>query len=397
MPHSDMMSSLRLSEPLVSVIVPSYNHRPYLQQRLDSIYSQHYRNFEVIVLDDASTDGSVEFLEQHKRQFGSSLHLNQRNSGSPFLQWKKGIDQAQGSYIWIAESDDACEPDFLDHLERALRLSDQIGFAYCQSRAIDEHGRSIGNAPDTLHSDTRTLSDSGVMRVLEGQDFIKKNAIYRNPIPNVSAVLFRADILKRSLEALEQFRFIGDWLLYLRLAVFTDVAALSLPLNLHRYHTSSVRKRSKTAEDFPFLFHEHARIFDFLFGQELIDAITWRSLIARNFKQLGFLLDLPQRLAPLTKDVNRLVIWGGGTIGEQVMECLVSEGIDKTRLLAIDKSLQRTNSSVFKGVDQITPNDYFSIMTDQDAVIVASIAFEDEILKELKKKNFSGHVVSFNS
>lgn len=397
MPHFVMMSSSRPHDPLVSIIVPSYNHRPYLQQRLESIYSQRYRNFEVIVLDDASTDGSVDFLEEYQRKFGFSLLLNQRNSGSPFLQWKKGIDRSKGQCIWIAESDDACEPDFLDHLEGALGLSDQIGFAYCQSRAIDEHGRPIGNAPDTLHSDTRTLSGSGLMRVLEGQDFINKNAIHRNPIPNVSAVLFRTDTLKRSLEALEQFRFIGDWLLYLRLAILTDVAFVDCPLNLHRYHTASVRKRSKSAEDFPFLFHEHARVFDFLFGHNIVDATTWKSLIARNFKQLSFLLDLPQRLSSVSKRAQRLVIWGGGTIGEQVIECLVSHGIDKSRMLAIDKSLQRAESSVFAGINQVTPDNYFSVMAEADTVVVASIAFEDEILNELKARNFSGNIVSFNS
>ena len=101
--------------PLVSVIVPNYNHAPFLRLRLDSIFNQTFQDFEVIILDDCSTDNSKEIIEEYRnRPQVSHVVYNETNSGSPFKQWAKGFDLAQGEYIWIAESDDWAELAFLE-------------------------------------------------------------------------------------------------------------------------------------------------------------------------------------------------------------------------------------------------------------------------------------------
>ena len=78
--------------PKVSIIVPNYNHARFLTQRLESIFNQTYQDFEVILLDDGSTDNSVEILEKYgKNDKVSALIFNIENSGSTFKQWVKGI------------------------------------------------------------------------------------------------------------------------------------------------------------------------------------------------------------------------------------------------------------------------------------------------------------------
>lgn len=101
-------------KPLVSVIVPNYNHAPYLKERLDSIYQQTYQNIEVILLDDFSSDNSVEVLKQYARKYphNTRLIVNEENSGKVFRQWNKGLSLAKGELIWIAESDDYCDVNF---------------------------------------------------------------------------------------------------------------------------------------------------------------------------------------------------------------------------------------------------------------------------------------------
>lgn len=100
--------------PLVSIIIPNFNHSRFLRERLESVFNQTFEDFEVILLDDASTDSSVEILEEYaKDPRVSHLVVNKENSGSPFRQWQRGIELSQGKYIWIAESDDSCDPDFL--------------------------------------------------------------------------------------------------------------------------------------------------------------------------------------------------------------------------------------------------------------------------------------------
>jgi glycosyltransferase involved in cell wall biosynthesis len=97
-------------KPLVSVIIPNYNHAAYLNERIDSVLNQTFRDFEVILLDDCSTDNSREIIESYRgHEKISQIEYNEVNSGSTFIQWKKGLDLAQGDWIWIAESDDVAD------------------------------------------------------------------------------------------------------------------------------------------------------------------------------------------------------------------------------------------------------------------------------------------------
>jgi glycosyltransferase involved in cell wall biosynthesis len=103
-------------KPLVSVIIPNYNHAAYLNERIDSVLNQTFRDFEVILLDDCSTDNSREIIESYRgHEKISQIEYNEVNSGSTFIQWKKGLDLAQGDWIWIAESDDVASNEFLSN------------------------------------------------------------------------------------------------------------------------------------------------------------------------------------------------------------------------------------------------------------------------------------------
>src|ERR1700756_5018477 len=99
--------------PTVSVIVPNYNHARFLPKRIDSILRQSFQDFELILLDDCSTDDSRSILSQHASDPRVRIEFNQVNSGSPFKQWNRGVGLARGQYIWIAESDDYADERFL--------------------------------------------------------------------------------------------------------------------------------------------------------------------------------------------------------------------------------------------------------------------------------------------
>ena len=103
--------------PRVSIIVPNYNHARYLPDRLLSIEQQTYQDFEIILLDDCSTDNSRDLIFNYaSNPKVSQCILNEKNSGSPFIQWVRGISLAQGEWIWIAESDDLADPMFLQSM-----------------------------------------------------------------------------------------------------------------------------------------------------------------------------------------------------------------------------------------------------------------------------------------
>ena len=78
--------------------MPNYNHAPYIKERMESILAQDYPDFEVILLDDASTDESLSVLksyENHPKVV--RLIANETNSGNTFLQWKRGLEMAKGN------------------------------------------------------------------------------------------------------------------------------------------------------------------------------------------------------------------------------------------------------------------------------------------------------------
>lgn len=226
----------------VSVIVPNFNHAPYLRERIDSILNQNYQDFEIILLDDCSTDDSRDILLEYAGHPKVTHYIvNRRNSGSTFKQWKKGLKAASGRYIWIAESDDFSSPDFLDTAVTTLKSDCRIGMVYCQSMIVDENSAEIGiNTSYTDYLDSeKWLSDY----VAEGLDEINQYFILRNTIPNVSAVLFD----RRCLELLRKvsgYSYMGDWAFYCHIMLENKIAYISKPLNNYRVHGGTVRSRA---------------------------------------------------------------------------------------------------------------------------------------------------------
>ena len=93
--------------PNVSIIIPSYNHAIFLQDRLNSIVNQTYKDWETIIIDDKSTDNSVEIIEKFIKQNLNfkvkHFCVNETNSGSGYHSWKKGIELAETNYHFDLE------------------------------------------------------------------------------------------------------------------------------------------------------------------------------------------------------------------------------------------------------------------------------------------------------
>ena len=127
-----------MNEPLVSVIVPNYNHSAYLMSRIDSILAQDFDNFELILLDDCSTDNSRDILLKYQSDNRvTHIVFNEQNSGTTFKQWDKGLLLARGKYIWIAESDDFAEKNFLTETVTALEGNPDVVLAFTGSQMVD--------------------------------------------------------------------------------------------------------------------------------------------------------------------------------------------------------------------------------------------------------------------
>ncbi|HEY1139205.1 MAG TPA: glycoside hydrolase family 99-like domain-containing protein, partial [Lysobacter sp.] len=231
--------------PRVSVVVPNYNYAHYLRERLESIAGQTQPVYEIIVLDDASGDGSADEMQKLRGEIHPEPRwiANASNSGSVFRQWLKGVELARGDYVWIAEADDLSKPEFLGRLSRLLTAYPDAVMAYSQSEQIDEFGQVLA-ADYAAYTDS--LSRTRWLNNYEcsGNEEVEAGLAVKNTIPNVSAVLFRREpllaVLRRHIEEVAAYRIAGDWLVYLLLLKQGRLAFESSACNQHRRHSASV-------------------------------------------------------------------------------------------------------------------------------------------------------------
>jgi glycosyltransferase involved in cell wall biosynthesis len=224
---------------MVSIIIPNYNHGRFLQERIESVINQSFRDFECIILDDASTDNSRDIIKDYAEKDARIVfYPSEKNSGSPFVQWNKGVNLAKNELIWIAESDDCCDIDLLQTLVNEHLQKTHIALAYCQSLKIDARGNTTGCWKDfTNDLDTCLFKENFI---IEGMEFIKKYLIHKNVIPNASAVVFKKSVFMKVGGANELLRTNSDWLCWLTMLVNHSLAFVAHPHNKFRFHADSV-------------------------------------------------------------------------------------------------------------------------------------------------------------
>jgi glycosyltransferase involved in cell wall biosynthesis len=225
--------------PRVSIVVPNYNHARFLPARIESLLRQSYQDFELILLDDCSTDGSREVLQSYASDARVRIEFNTVNSGSTFKQWNKGVRLARGEYVWIAESDDYADETLLEKLLAVLDKDPSKVFAYCRSWRISPENQLDGFADSHLEylDPQRWKADY----CADGRDECRDFLLVYNTIPNASAVVFRRTIYERVGGADETLRLCGDWKLWAAMALTGSVAYLGAALNYFRFHEHSVR------------------------------------------------------------------------------------------------------------------------------------------------------------
>lgn len=251
------------SAPLVSVIVPVYNHGRFLAQRIESILAQSFRDFEVIILDDASTDDSFEVARRYEGHPQIRIVRNKENSGSAFRQWKKGLELARGKIIWIAEGDDTSEQDFLRQLLPFFR-DPEVALAYCDSKVIDDTGQPLESYQ--AYYELLDFSHWKMDWLLPGEAEINFGLGVKNTIPNTSAALFRREFIDPAiLENIGSMRYSGDWFFHVQIVKGRKIAFRNLPLNLHRKHSSTLTQQfNRTGTQQQALLDEARRVHEFV-------------------------------------------------------------------------------------------------------------------------------------
>ncbi len=223
--------------PKVSIILPSYNHNQFLEKRLSSILNQSYSNWELIIIDDASTDGSIKTLKEFSNTYKNkiaNLVLKKENSGSGYNSWREGIELAKSEYIWIAETDDYSHSSFLEEQINILENNKNVSLSFSASNYVDVDENFLYDSSKRTRDLSVNLDDYGV--------FTSSHIISKMPfdtyITNGSSVLFR-NPNKALPEALFRYKQISDQFLWTYLIESKSVAFLNKNLNYFRRHEDS--------------------------------------------------------------------------------------------------------------------------------------------------------------
>ena len=221
----------------VSVVIPNYNYKNFIIERIDSVLRQSYPIYELIVLDDCSTDGSNQVIKDKLatiQNIKTRFVPNAKNSGTPFAQWQKGMNLAKGDYVWIAEADDSADPRFLETAMAGFSNPEfpNVIISFTDSCRVDEDN-------NVVEAHTRPMIHQEASYFMNGVDEIKRCLAISNTIFNVSGVVFRKGNYDKFFEEAKTFSVAGDWYLYYRLLELGDIAYNNHPLNYFRKHSKS--------------------------------------------------------------------------------------------------------------------------------------------------------------
>lgn len=225
--------------PLVSVIIPNYNHSSYLEERINSVLNQSYDNIEVIILDDKSTDNSVEIIKRYANHPKvKQVLVNKENSGSTFIQWSKGFNLSKGDYIWIAESDDVAHVDFLKEMVNAINADESVVLALSKIQIIDEKGEK-GKIIGASHATK--------IRKRSGRNFINCSLFLGNRLFNASSMIFKKSSLDYIDDKYKSLKSSGDYMFYVELATTGNVVEVPIILDYFRRHDATVTPHSNAS------------------------------------------------------------------------------------------------------------------------------------------------------
>jgi len=199
----------------VSVIIPVHNCEDYIREAIDSVLNQTYKDFEVIVINDGSTDKTEEIL----RQYGDKIRWkSQENKGQAFAV-NEGIKMAEGGYIAYLDADDVCLPERFESQVKYLDDHPDVGLVYSDCYQVDEYG--------------------SIIRTRKSKPHDKFILLQSNYIPR-SAVMHKRECLDEVGLFDESITGDDDWDMWIRISEKFEMGYTGEPLVKYRVHGENI-------------------------------------------------------------------------------------------------------------------------------------------------------------
>lgn len=240
------------NSPLVSIVFTSYNHAEYLQQAIDSLLNQTYNNFELIIVDDCSNDGSQTILKNYQNNSRVKLNILKQNTGSYVKASNYGANLAEGDYLLFAQCDDFAHSDQLITLVNASQQFQEAGVIWSKSNMVDLNGLVF---EDDFEGREKKFRDRCQSNVLLSGNEMRRFLAYSCVIPNLSAALIKKDLYYQVGKLSEKYLVASDWAFWLSLSELTNFYYITEPLNNFRQHETTIRNSIKIENQILEIFH----------------------------------------------------------------------------------------------------------------------------------------------
>ncbi len=226
--------------PKVSIVFTSYNHKDFLSKAVESLLAQSYYDFELIIIDDCSTDGSQEVLNSYNDS-RIKLYLREKNFGGYVKSTNYGASLAKGEYIIFAQCDDFAESTQIEKLVSAMD-SNNVGVVFSISNMIDAADYILGTDFEQRGTEFKEFcSNSRIIPNKRMMEFLFESCV----IPNLSAALIRREIFEKVGRLSDKYVVLADWNLWLNLSKKCDFYFIAEPLNNFRQHDTTIRNSVK--------------------------------------------------------------------------------------------------------------------------------------------------------
>lgn len=272
----------------VTAIVPNYNHARYLPQRIESILNQTYPLIDIVILDDCSTDNSREVIDAYVQKYPGRVKsiFATTNSGNVFRQWQNGHSQASGDIVWICESDDFCEPTFVERAIRAFR-DPSVMLSFGSVQYANTAGAFVEGLDDYREECEPGIWDRAIVR--PASEWFCNGFGVKNAIPNVGGSLWRRFPISETVwvEA-SKFKIMGDWFLYSEIAGGGQIAYEPTAVSYFRIHSNNTS--GKKAQGNSSYYDEYFRIMQHLKSKWPVPEETLNRFLSethKNFRRSG--------------------------------------------------------------------------------------------------------------
>lgn len=238
--------------PKVSVIVPNYNHESYLARRLDSIYGQTYKNIEVILMDDCSTDDSRSVLTGYAEKYPDITRLlfNETNSGGVFHQWAKGSRRPK--VIWYGSLKAMITVMSVSEALVSCFDDEAVMLAYSKCEFVTTDEVVMPDQFLNYVSDLECANKWAGSYVSTAHNEVRSALGIKNTIPNASGVLFKRPVDMPLLDDQSwlSMKVAGDWVFYLHIMRGGKIAYSTEGTNYFRRHYASTANTTYRKEVF---------------------------------------------------------------------------------------------------------------------------------------------------